>query len=470
MSIIIMLLLISLLILVHELGHFSVARFFDVKVDRFGFGLPFGPVLWEKKIGDVTYCVHAFLLGGYVSFPEDDPDCDLPEDDPQRLMNKPIWQRACVISAGVIANAILAFIIIIGVVVFGKGLPTGLENVSVKELSDKVPIATEAGLKPGDQIYGIEGKKIKNFRDFRLMVLYNKAFDGFVYPNDQRKQLVNIVENNKKLFKKFGYNPENLSHKNINIIENTVIPDNYVVNVPKAAYETNTIPDLTDQFIVLKPIKYGEELSREEKQYKQSIRKNKFVGNGEMTFGELAKISADTYHEVVLTVKRDGKEVNVDITPNKDGILGFVAERDEIFEKPESSVAVITGSGTYLYDQTALLVTGLAKILTGQVSLWDLHGIVAITKFGGDVIEKRGMTDAWLLTALISIDLAIVNLLPIPALDGGHLLFLLIEKVRGRPVDEEAFEAATKYGFLFLIGLMIFIIFNDIRGIVIGKF
>lgn len=470
MSIVIMLLLISLLILVHELGHFSVARLFKVRVDRFGFGLPFGPTIWEKKIGDVTYCVHAFLLGGYVSFPDDDPESDIPEDDPGRLTNKPIWQRACVIAAGVVANAMLAFIIIACVVVFGKGVPTDLETVSIKNLSKDITIAATAGLKPGDKIYSIEKNKIKNFRDFRLILLYNKAFDGYVYPSDQHKQLLNIIEQNSTLFNKLGYDTSKLNNKAILKIENTVIPLNYLVNVPKAAYEKNTMPDLKDQFVVLKPIKYGDPLTREEKQYTNSIRKNKFIGNGELTFGELAKISADTYHMVDLTVLRNGKKVNVDITPNKDGILGFVAERDEIFVKPANIVEVFTGSWDYLYDQTALLVTGLVKILTGQVSLWDLHGIVAITKFGGDVIEKRGMTDAWLLTALISIDLAIVNLLPIPALDGGHLMFLLIEKVRGRPVDEEAFEAATKYGFFFLIGLMIFIIFNDIRGIVIGKF
>ena len=91
MSVIIMILLIGLLILVHELGHLRAALLFKVKVDKFGIGLPIGPTLWEKQVGGITLVVHAFLFGGYVSFPDDDKDSDLPQNSPDRLMNKPIW-------------------------------------------------------------------------------------------------------------------------------------------------------------------------------------------------------------------------------------------------------------------------------------------------------------------------------------------------------------------------------------------
>ena len=90
-SFIIMLLLLSLLILVHEAGHFLVAKLFKMRVDKFGFGLPIGPTLFQKKIGNVTVLVHAFLLGGYVSFPDDEKDCDLPADSPERFLNKPVY-------------------------------------------------------------------------------------------------------------------------------------------------------------------------------------------------------------------------------------------------------------------------------------------------------------------------------------------------------------------------------------------
>ena len=102
MSIIIMILLLSLLILVHETGHFFAARAFGIRVEKFGFGLPIGPTLFKTKCGDVEILVHAFLLGGYVSFPDDEKDCELAEDSPERFINKPAWQRAIVVSAGVV--------------------------------------------------------------------------------------------------------------------------------------------------------------------------------------------------------------------------------------------------------------------------------------------------------------------------------------------------------------------------------
>lgn len=433
MHIIIMLLLISLLILVHEAGHFFVARFFKIKVDRFGFGLPFGPTLWEKKIGDVTYCVHAFLLGGYVAFPDDDPESEVAEDDPGRLMNKPVWQRACVISAGVIANAILAFVIVIGVVVLGPGIPTDYNKVYVESFPENMSIAQDAGMKKGDQILKINDKKIRSFADFMLIVMANKADDGYVSESDANKQLKNIVESNKLLFKSYGYNVNDITKENLEKIAHTIIPAQAVVDVPEAGYEQFNVPDLDDPFIALKPLVEEGKLTSHELQLKNAIIKNKFAGNGETTFGDLAAFSADTKHLVDITVARDGKDVVIPVSPNADGKVGFIRKVVKVY-KPATSVGqVLTGSWDYLYSKTELMVVGLYKIFTGQISLWDMHGIIAITKVGGDIIQNNGMLDAWLLTALISIDLAIVNLLPIPALDGGHLVFLFLENLEVDP-------------------------------------
>ena len=472
MHIIIMLLLISLLILVHELGHFSVARFFKIKVDRFGFGLPFGPTLWEKKIGDVTYCVHAFLLGGYVSFPDDDPESDIPEDDPGRLANRPIWERACVVSAGVIANALLAFLIVIGVVVFGEGVPTDYDKVHVEELADTITIAKDAGMKPGDIIYAINDYKVESFNNYWMYMYSNRADDNKVVESDITKQLKKIINANSKLFKSLGYDPENITKNDLIEITNLIVPDK-VIKVPEADYEKEVKPNLNDPFAALELRSSDQGFDNFEKQLKTNIRnvmKNKFSGNGETTFGEVAKVSADCNHFLTLVVDRNGKKVKLEVIPNDKGQIGFKHRIEQIFEPATSFGQIMSGSWNYLYSKTAIMCIGLYKIFTGQISLWDLHGIVAITKVGGEVIAKKGMIDGWLLTALISIDLAIVNLLPIPALDGGHLLFLLLEKLRGRPVEEKYLEAATKFGFIFLIGLMIFIIFNDILGIVTGKF
>ena len=115
------------------------------------------------------------------------------------------------------------------------------------------------------------------------------------------------------------------------------------------------------------------------------------------------------------------------------------------------------------------MINGLGKIVTGKIPLDDMHGVIAITKIGGEIIEHQGLFKGLLLTAVISLNLAIINILPIPALDGGHLLFLLIEKIKGKPVDEKVIMKISNIFFNILIIFMILIIFNDIIGIVTNK-
>ena len=140
-SAITMILLISLLILIHELGHFLAAKAVGIRVDKFGFGLPVGPTLFSKKFGDTEVLIHAFLLGGYVSFPDDEEDCDLPKDSPLRYSNKTVGQRALVISAGVICNVILAYVLIFFTGLIWKHLP---ENSFTVKFDSFSPTAVES--------------------------------------------------------------------------------------------------------------------------------------------------------------------------------------------------------------------------------------------------------------------------------------------------------------------------------------
>ena len=117
-----------------------------------------------------------------------------------------------------------------------------------------------------------------------------------------------------------------------------------------------------------------------------------------------------------------------------------------------------------------MLVYGLWQLFSGKIPAKDLHGIVVIAKIGGDVIKNSGMFSGLLLTAMISMDLALINFLPIPALDGGHFMFLLIEKLRGKPLKQENIEKISNIFFLLLILLMILIIFNDVYALLKHKF
>ena len=130
--------------------------------------------------------------------------------------------------------------------------------------------------------------------------------------------------------------------------------------------------------------------------------------------------------------------------------------------KTDSPIKIVKKSTKYLWDNTYMMMYSLGQLFTGNVPLKDMHGVVAITKIGGDMIEKTGKSAGILLAALISMNLAILNILPIPALDGGHLMFLLIEKIAGKPLDDKVIEKISSIFFTLLIILMIFIVFNDI--------
>ncbi|OGI17802.1 MAG: RIP metalloprotease RseP [Candidatus Melainabacteria bacterium RIFOXYA2_FULL_32_9] len=456
MHIITMLFLLSILVLVHELGHFSVARMLGITVERFGFGLPFGPTLFETTWGKTKIVVHAFLLGGYVAFPDDDPDSDVPDDDPGRISNRKPWERFLVIIAGVTANIIIAFLIVLFVGVASGGVPSGDYKVIVDGIqTDKTLSASSINIKPEDKIVSANGVVIDSPYKFIELAKRSKKFDNYVSYDKisaQTKAILNL-------------NPDIVNNKN------TVIPKGTSIKLPASSYEDSlTIPK--DGLVGISEHKPdGQKLSENQQKLRNSLSdKDYYISDGQTTLTDLATATGDTVHPINIVVDRNGEMVQLSSAyPNKEGVIGIKLRSEEVNIPVTGPISSIKGSWDFLYRNTNYMVSGLGMIVTGQIPFHDLHGIVAITKVGSDIIEKRGLWDGLLLTALISIDLAIVNILPIPALDGGHLLFLAIEKLRGRPVNEKTQEAFAKFGFLFLIGLMIFIIFNDILALVTDK-
>jgi len=452
-----MLLLLSVLILVHELGHFGVARLLGIKVERFGFGLPFGPTLYETVWGKTKICVHAFLLGGYVSFPDDDPDSEIPQDDPGRISNRPVWQRACVVSAGVTANAILAYLIVLMVAGFSGGLPAGKYNIYADGLqADKAYSAYNIGIQKGDKIVSANGVTIDSPVKFITIAKRSKQFDGYVSTQKISEQIKLLKEKNPELK---------------NLKDDQVIPQGTKITLPALSYEEPI--SISDDAMVgveeYKPV--GIKLTSVQEDLRNSLEnKSSYTVNNNITLYDLGIATSDTVHPISITVQRNDKLIELPAAyPNKDGLIGIRLKTEEIIMPVTGVKSAITASWTYLYQNTYYMISGLIKLFTGQVNPADLHGIVAITKVGSDIIEHKGIWNGLLLTALISIDLAIVNLLPIPALDGGHLLFLMIEKLIGRPVNKDLQETFAKYGFMFLIGLMFLIIFNDIVALVTDK-
>ena len=210
------------------------------------------------------------------------------------------------------------------------------------------------------------------------------------------------------------------------------------------------------------------ELSKEQKQLAHLLEnKSEFVADKNYSLNDIAYALSDSYKPLSITVLRDNKQLTFNnLKTSKDGLLGVKLQVNEIFVPVKTPLDVITHSWDYLVVNTKLMLLGLWQLVSGKIPLSDMHGIVAITKVGGDIIENSGMLKGLLLSAIISIDLAIINLLPIPALDGGHLMFLALEKIVGRELDEKIVEGISRVFFMLLILLMIYVVFNDIFALV----
>lgn len=451
MSVIIMILLLSLLILVHEAGHFFAARAFGIKVDKFGFGLPIGPTLFKKKVGDVEVLVHAFLLGGYVSFPDDDKDSDLPEDSPERFTNKPVWQRAIVVSAGVIANVICAIALVILVAIVSHQLPSGNYEIFAGEISaPKEASIWNSGLQKGDRILKANGCDINNVYSF-VTIVKNSAKDNGIVTQE-------TIDKN--------YN--RLKELNPGLVKDEIIPNDISIRLPenleKDVITMDKYAAKGAKYFKKEGIKLDDNLKELQKQLEG---KTVYTSDGKYSMYDVATALSDGIHPINLVVERNGEVLNLNpIYPDEKGLIGIGLSMKQTMIKTNTPVSIVKESCVYLWDNTYMMTYSLGQLFTGNIPLKDMHGVVAITKIGGDMIEKSGKSSGILLAALISMNLALLNILPIPALDGGHLMFLIIEKIMGKPLDEKVVEVISTVFFSLLIILMIFVVFNDITLLV----
>ena len=452
MSIIIMILLLSLLILVHEAGHFIAARAFGIKVEKFGFGLPVGPTLFKTKCGDTEILIHAFLLGGYVSFPDDEKDSNIPADSPERFINKPAWQRAVVVSAGVVANVICALALVMFVALWTKQLPSGNYKVFVADINTATNSSiTNSGLQKDDRIIRANGTEINNVYSLVTIVKNSAKNHGITTQK--------TIDENYNLLK--GLNP--------GFEKDEIIPTNLSVRLPKGLPYMDVIN--MDKYAA-KGAKYFKrdensntiKLNDNLKTLRDSIDgKTAYISDGKYSLYDIAQAISDGLHPITLTIIRNNQTIELPpVYPDKKGLLGIGLKSEQIITPTKDFKSVIKNSNKYLWENTHMMIYSLGQLFTGNVPFKDMHGVVAITKIGGEMIDKTGKSAGFLLAALISMNLAILNILPIPALDGGHLMFLLIEKIIGKPLDDKIIEKISSVFFTLLLILMIFIVFNDI--------
>ncbi|WP_269623258.1 RIP metalloprotease RseP [Prochlorococcus marinus] len=338
----------ALLIFFHETGHFLAAKLQGIKVS--GFSIGFGPALIKKQFQGVTYSIRALPLGGFVSFPDDDQENeDFCKDDPDLLSNRPIFQRLLVISAGVIANLLIAWVVLFGQATF-IGLPSQAEpGVLILDVQQS-QAASLSGLSPGDKILSING--------------------------------VNLGTGQKAV-----------------------------------EFLVNQIKSSPGQIISLEKSKNG---------YKETIK---------LTPTEYAGIG----------------KIGAQLQPNIDSVLIPAENFKESINYTNEKFSTLLIKTIEGYQSLFTNFSSTSKQLSGPVKIIEL----------GAQLSGKGPSGLILFSALISINLAVLNALPFPLLDGGQFTLTIIEAVRGKPIPEKIQLIFMQSGFVLLVGLSVLLIIRD---------
>ncbi|CAH0337371.1 Putative zinc metalloprotease [Flavobacterium sp. CECT 9288] len=437
------LLSLSLLIVLHELGHFIPAKLFKTRVEKFYLFFDVKYSLIKKKIGETEYGIGWLPLGGYVKISGmidesmDKEQMALPPQ-PWEFRSKPAWQRLIIMLGGVTVNFILAFIIYIGMA-FAYG-DTYIANEDLKDgLLVENKTMQKVGFKTGDHIVSVDGEKIIKFdNDLTMKVIMAKEV---IIKRDTTEQTINMpndfVDQLSKVEKKslldirmpFVVGPISEGSKNT-----ALMPKDIIVSVngqttkyydqAKTVFENNKNKTVTALIL------------RDEKEIKLPIQINSEgklgIGIGRLGMDSLEKLG---YYKVSKQEFGLLESIPVGITRGKDQLVGYGKQLKMIFN-PETKAYKQVGGFKAIFD------------IFPKTWSWEMF---------------------WTITALLSIMLGVMNLLPIPALDGGHVMFLLYEIISGKKPSDKFLENAQLVGFVLLITLLLFANGNDIYKAIVGK-
>ena len=350
-SVLAFIIVIGILVFIHELGHFLVAKWCRVGVETFSLG--FGPKIVQKRIGETVYCISAIPLGGYVKMVgEEQGKAISKEDVPRSFSHKKLYKKFMIVAAGPVFNFLLAILIFYFLYQF-----SGMYLVKpvVGEVSKGTP-ASEAGIKPGDAIREINGNPVESWSDMAGLIMQSNGSDLKVLLERDGDRI----------------------------------------------------------FVTLTP-----EL-REAKNKFQEREKRYMIG---------------------------------------------VAAAGEVLHKPLNPIQAMKVSLEKNWDIVKLTIVSVGKMINGSISTDNLGGPIMIAQMAGEQAEAGAQNFAFFL-ALLSINLGIINLFPVPVLDGGHLMFFTIEAFTGKEVSEAVREKANQVGVALLVLLMVFVFYNDIVRIV----
>ncbi|MGB6189128.1 MAG: sigma E protease regulator RseP [Aeromonas molluscorum] len=431
----------GLLVAVHEFGHFWVARRCGVKVERFSIG--FGKAIWRRMGKDGTEYVLALIpLGGYVKMLDGRVDELKPGEEAQAFNHKSVWARMAIVAAGPMANFVFALFAFW--LMFMIGVP------SVKPIVGEVrshSIAAEAGLLPGMQIVEVGGEPTGDWESIVYALISHLGDDSVQLKLTEPKS--SYASDKTLELKSWTFDPD----KESPIVSLGIIPLGAKV-LPVVA---EVVPDSASATAGMR--KGDKILALDGQPLTDWVA---FVG----------KVQSSPDQPLQLTIERDGREQSITLTPHakevKGKAVGFVGLSPQVVPLPdEYRILLQYGPLDALWQgmhKTWSLITltfdMIGKLIGGIVSLDNLSGPISIAKGAGNSADY-GLVYFLGFLALISVNLGIINLFPLPVLDGGHLVYFLIEAVTGKPVSEKIQEVGFRIGAAILMLLMGIALFND---------
>jgi regulator of sigma E protease len=419
----------GVLIFVHELGHFLAARRHGVRVLTFSLG--FGPKILKVKRGDTEYCISAVPLGGYVKMAGENPE-DPRSGQPDEFLSKTKWQRFQILFAGPAMNILLA-VVVTAIVLGIQGVrqPVFLDGPAVIGSVAPGSPAEKAGLMRGDRVIAVSGDQIETWKDLELAI-------GLRRPN--REMSVTVLRNGQSF-------------------TTSVVP------VAEGRYEVSDIGVYPDANPVITRVLAGDRAEQAGFKPGDVI----VAVNGERIATRIQLIdviSRSANKTIDVTVRRDGAELTISATPEQRGSRGWLGV--ELSEPMKSfkpgPLEAIRLSVVHNIESSGIIFRTLAGLFTGETSVRQLQGPVGIAQLSGESAQE-GFITLLSLMAMLSINLGILNLMPVPVLDGGHILIMALEGIARRDFSMQVKEKMLLAGFVVLMMLMVTVIYNDLTRI-----
>ncbi|SFU81733.1 RIP metalloprotease RseP [Pontibacter akesuensis] len=422
----------TILVGLHELGHMLAAKWFGMRVEKYAIGFP--PKVFSKKFGETEYMLGLIPLGGFVKISgmvDESMDTEALKEEPKpwEFRAKPAWQRLIVMMGGIIVNVITGIVIYVALTYsYGESyLPASEAKYGV------VPneIGQDIGFRTGDKVVAVNGEKLQRFNDVYSIdaILGRNSY----YTVERNGELIDLKV------------PVDLADK---------------------------LADKEERMLFVQPrlpFKVGQVVkgsAADEAGLKVGDTFKTINGKNVMFFNDFQEaMLANAGKKVVMVVERNGKPIKLQAEVGDDGTLGFYQEPLVQLATREYSLGESIPMGT---EQAFGVITanlkGFGKIFRGEMSASkSLSGPIGIAQIFGDTFNWYKF---WSITAMLSMVLAFMNFLPIPALDGGHVVFLTYEIISGRKPSDNFLENAQKVGMVLLLGLMAFAIFNDVFKII----